>query len=55
MERKSGINPKVLAVTFALVTLIIDLVEYAWHGLIRQPSVMNLGKQKGEISGKNKI
>lgn len=36
------LNPKVIAKTFAIVTLFIDLTGYVWHGLLRQPSFMNL-------------
>ncbi|MFH0832502.1 MAG: hypothetical protein V1900_02145 [Candidatus Aenigmatarchaeota archaeon] len=36
------LNPKVLAATFAIIALIFDLVAYIWHGLLKEPSVMNL-------------
>ncbi|HLC39978.1 MAG TPA: hypothetical protein VJJ76_03845 [archaeon] len=36
------LNPKVLAVTFTLVAFLLDLSGYVWHGLLGQPSFMNL-------------
>lgn len=36
------INPKVLAVTFAIFTFVADLTGYIWHGLLGQPSAVNL-------------
>jgi predicted CDP-diglyceride synthetase/phosphatidate cytidylyltransferase len=36
------INPKVLAISFLLITLFWDIVGYIWHGLLRQPSVIDI-------------
>lgn len=36
------IKPKVMAVTFAVLTLILDVAGYLWHGIMGQPSMMNL-------------
>ena len=36
------LNPKVLAVTFTLVALLLDISGYIWHGLLGQTSFMNL-------------
>jgi len=35
------LNPIVLAKTFAIVTLFVDLTGYVWHGILGQPSFMN--------------
>ena len=36
------INPKPLAVTFVVVAFLLDVVGYVWHGILGQPSIMNL-------------
>lgn len=36
------IRPKPLAVTFAAVTFLLDTSGYVWHGLLEQPSIMNI-------------
>ncbi len=36
------IKPKVMAVTFAVLAFILDVAGYLWHGLMGQPSMMNL-------------
>ena len=37
------INPKQLAITFSVATFVlVDVVGYIWHGLLGQPSVMNV-------------
>ena len=38
----SKLEPKVLAVTFTLVILVLDITGYIWHGALNQPSIMNL-------------
>ncbi len=36
------IKPKVLAVTFTIAAFIIDVAGYVWHGLLGQPSILNV-------------
>jgi hypothetical protein len=37
------INPKPLAITFAVATFVlVDVAGYIWHGLLGQPSFMNI-------------
>ncbi len=37
------INPKQLAITFAVATFVlVDVAGYVWHGLLGQPSFMNI-------------
>jgi len=35
------LNPKALAITFVLFTVVFDLTGYVWHGLLKQPSMLN--------------
>ncbi len=37
-----GIKAKPLAVTLAAMTFLLDLSGYVWHGLLGQPSIMNI-------------
>ncbi len=39
---KNTLNPKAFALALAAVAFIMDLVGYIWHGLLRQPSAMDL-------------
>ena len=36
------IRPKQLAVTFVVVAFLFDVVGYIWHGILGQPSIMNV-------------
>ncbi len=36
------LKPKVVATTFAITTLILDVAGYVWHGLLGQPSMMDV-------------
>ncbi|MBI4015961.1 MAG: hypothetical protein HY362_04555 [Candidatus Aenigmarchaeota archaeon] len=36
------INPKAMAVALAAVTFLMDLAGYVYHGLMQQPSMVNL-------------
>jgi hypothetical protein len=36
------INPKVLAITFAIIAFIADVAGYVWHVILGQPSIMDL-------------
>ena len=36
------LNEKSFALASALVTFIVDISGYVWHGLLQQPSIMNL-------------
>jgi hypothetical protein len=36
------LNEKSFALASAAVTFIVDIVGYIWHGLLQQPSVMNI-------------
>lgn len=37
-----GISPRAAGVTLAATTAAMDILGYVWHGLLRQPSVVNL-------------
>ena len=36
------INPKAFALASAGITFVVDIAGYIWHGLLQQPSVMNI-------------
>lgn len=36
------LNPKSLAIASAITALIVDVASYVYHGLLQQPSTMNL-------------
>ncbi len=42
LGRKEQLNPKAFGTALAGITLIIDLVGYILHGILNQPSVINL-------------
>ena len=36
------LNEKSFALASAIVAFIVDIAGYVWHGLLQQPSVMNI-------------
>ncbi|MBI4020023.1 MAG: hypothetical protein HY367_01715 [Candidatus Aenigmarchaeota archaeon] len=36
------LNPKHFGIASAIIALILDISGYIWHGLLQQPSTMNL-------------
>ena len=34
-------KPMTWAITFAIITFIMDLTGYVWHGLLGKPSIVN--------------
>ncbi len=38
----NAIKPKAMAATFAVLAFILDIAGYLWHGMMGQPSMMNL-------------
>ena len=36
------LKPKVMAMTFAVFTFFLDITGYIWHGLMGQPSMVNV-------------
>ena len=36
------LNEKSFALASAAVTVIVDIAGYAWHGILKQPSFMNI-------------
>ena len=36
------LEPKVMGLTFAAVAFFFDITGYVWHGLLSQPSIMNI-------------
>ena len=37
-----ALNPKAFAFTSAVITALVDVFGYIWHGLLQQPSIMNI-------------
>ena len=38
----AGLNEKSFALASAAIAFIVDIAGYLWHGILQQPSVMNI-------------